>query len=345
MKDELDTYLKTLVEKKVFPGCHYGIVTNQEEIFGNVGYKSLIPKKEENELDNLYDIASITKLLVTNTIISFLIRDGKIKLEDSVKSYLKEFPYEDVKILHLLTHSSGIKTTFDKYHISSKDSFITKLERIFKPGENVQYVDVNFIILGFIIEKVSDKTLDVLAKEWIFEPLEMNDTTFNPNNKSRCVPMELTKDRGLIWGTVHDEKAAFLRGVAGHAGVFSNILDMSHFLSMILQDGFYHGKEFLEKKYIDLWFSPLFIGEDGVRRTIGWIYGKSAPSCKTVCGDDTIYHTGFPGHHILIDRTNDIAFIFLSNSIHPFRENRALKESRKAITEEIYKLLKKYDLL
>lgn len=345
MKDELENYLKQLVEKKVFPGCNYGIVTREQKIFGSVGYKSLIPKEEKNELNNLYDIASITKLLVTNTLISFMIRDGFIKLDDSVESYLEEFPYEDVKILHLLTHSSGLKSSFDKYHLTSKAAFINEIDRVFSPGENVLYVDINFILLGFIIEKVLGEPLDVLAKKWIFEPLEMKDTMYNPKDKKKCVPMELTEDRGLVWGTVHDEKAAFLKGVAGHAGVFTTVLDMSHFLSMILQDGFYDGKEFLEKKYIDLWFSPLFIGEDSIRRTIGWIYGNSAPSCKEVCGDDTIYHTGFPGHHILIDRTNDIAFIFLSNSIHPSRENTLLKESRKEITKEIYRLLEKYDLL
>lgn len=343
MKEELESYLNTLVRKNVFPGCNYGIITGEEEIFGSVGYKSLIPKKEENELNNLYDIASITKLLVTNTLISFLIRDNKIKLDDNVKKYIEEFPYEDVKILHLLTHSSGLKPTFDKYHLTSRDEFIYEIDRMFLPGEDVKYVDVNFILLGFIIEKIYGESLDVLANKFIFEPLEMKETTFNPTNKSKCVPMELTEERGLVCGTVHDEKAAFLNGVAGHAGVFSTVSDMSHFLKMILDDGFYNGKEFLEKKYIDLWFSPLFIDSDDLRRTIGWIYGKSANSCKGVCGEDTIFHTGFPGHHILIDRSNDLAIIFFSNSIHPSRENTPLRESRKEINKEIYRLLEKYD--
>ncbi len=343
MKEELENYLNTLVEKGVFPGCNYGILTRDEVISGSVGYKSLIPEKVENKLDNLYDIASITKLLVTNTLISFLIRDGKIKLEDKVIDYIVEFPYDDIQILHLLTHSSGLKPTFDKYHLTDKGEFIHKVERMFSPGSDVKYVDVNFILLGFIIEKLYDKALDELAKELIFDPLEMKDTMYNPIDKSKCVPMELTSDRGLVCGTVHDEKADFLNGVAGHAGVFSTVSDMLHFLNMILNDGFYNGKEFLEKKYIDLWFAPLFIDSDNIRRTIGWIYGKSANSCKDVCGEETIYHTGFPGHHILIDRTNDIAIIFFSNSIHPSRENTPLRESRKEINKEIYRLLEKYD--
>ena len=245
MKEELDNYLKTLVEKKVFPGCNYSIITSQETIFSSVGYKSLIPEREENDTHNLYDIASITKLLVTNTLISFLIRDKKIKLENYVKDYIEEFPYEDIQILHLLTHSSGLKPTFDKFHLIDKKEFIEKLDRMFQPGEDVKYIDVNFILLGFIIEKIFGNSLDVLARTLIFKPLEMMDTSYNPTDKKRCVPMELTDDRGLVWGTVHDEKAAFLDGIAGHAGVFSTVLDMSHFLMMILNDGFYQGKEFL----------------------------------------------------------------------------------------------------
>lgn len=343
MKEELEKYLNTLVEKQVFPGCNYGILTREDNFFGSIGYKSIIPVKEENSLNNLYDIASLTKLLVTNILISFLMRDGKIKLEDSVKHYLEKFPYDDVKILHLLTHSSGIVSTMDKYHLTSKEEFIDKLERIFNPGEEVKYVDINFILLGFIIEKITREPFDVVSTKWIFEPLNMKDTMFNPKEQSRCVPLELTEKRGLVCGTVHDEKAAFLNGVAGHAGVFSTVHDMSHFLQMVLMDGYYEGKEFLEKKYIDLWFSPLFIGSDDVRRTIGWIYGKSVRACKEFCGEDTIYHTGFPGHHILIDRSNDIAIIFFSNSIHPSRENNLLRESRNEINKEIYRLLTKYD--
>lgn len=343
MEKELEIYLEKLVEESVFPGCNYGIITSHKKYFGSVGYKSLIPVEERNSLNNIYDMASITKLLVTNTLLSFLIRDKKIKLEDSVKMYLPEFPYEDIQVLHLLTHSSGLKPTFDKFHLHSKKEFLLKVEREFLPGSNVCYVDVNFILLGFIIEKIYQEKLDIIAHKFIFEPLEMKDTMYNPTDISKCVPMEYTVGRGLVCGTVHDEKASFLNGIAGHAGVFSTVEDISHFIDMVLNDGYYHGKEFLEKKYIDTWFTPLFIGEDNVRRTLGWIYGKSSRLCSACCGEDCVVHTGFPGHHILIDRTNDVGIIFLSNAIHPSRENKKIKDERQHINCKIYELLKKYD--
>ncbi len=346
MEEELNTYLEKLVKEHVFPGCNWCVITKDDTFYGSVGYKALKPKKITNDINNLYDIASITKLLVTNTLIAFLLRDDKIRLDNYVKDFLPDFPFDDVRIIHLLTHSSGIIPKYDKNHLQSKDEFITNIALKFSPGTDVLYVDNNFILLGFIVEKIYGKPLDVLAQELIFKPLKMNDTYFCPSDKERCVPTEITKQRGLIQGVVHDEKAAFLDGVAGHAGVFSTIGDISHFIQMILNDGFYQGKAFIESNYLDLWFQPLFINGDGIRRTIGWIYGKSSSLCKSIATEDMIVHTGFPGHHIVIDRSNDIAIIFLSNSIHPKRENKEkLISKREEINREIYRLLKKYNYL
>ncbi len=343
MVEELNTYLNKLVNSGVFPGCNYGIIVNDEIFFGSVGYKSLIPKKAKNDVDNLYDIASLSKLLVTNVLITFLLRDEKIKLDDYVYKYIPDFKYDDVKIIHLLTHSSGINPAFNKFNLKDKEEFINNTKKVFEAGSNVYYTDINFILLGFIIEKIYQKPLDVLAQDLIFKPLGMNDTSYNPKDKKRCVPMELTSDRGLVCGFVHDEKAYFLNGVAGNAGVFSTVKDLSHFAQMILDDGYYNHQPFLDLSLIDMWFKPLFINEDGLRRTPGWIYGKSSPLCRDYCSDDTIIHTGFPGHHLLIDRGNNLAIIFLSNSIHPSRMNEKLVISREKINKKIYDLLRKYD--
>lgn len=342
MKETIEEYLNSLVEEEIFPGCNYCIITPEETLFGNVGYKSLVPTKEKNEIDNIHDIASLTKLVVTNTLISFLLRDNKLKLDDSVALYIDNFLFPKVKIIHLLTHSSGLKALFSKYDLKDKSEFTEKLELEFEPGTDIRYVDINFILLGFIVEKLYNDTIDNLANKYIFKPLDMKDTCFNPKNKDRCVPTELTENRGLVVGTVHDEKAEFLGGVAGHAGAFSTTYDLRNFVEMVLSNGYHKGYEFLEKKYIDNWFQALYIGEDGTRRTCGWCYGKSSKLCKDVCGEDTIIHTGFPGHHILIDRTNDIGIILLSNRIHPTRENKKLIEKRTDINNKIYEILKEY---
>ncbi len=346
MKEEINEYLEKLVKDKIIPGCCWCIITPHETISDSIGYKSLVPSKLKNTTDTLYDIASLTKLIVTNTLASFLIRDEKLKLNNYVKDYILDFPFDNVKIIHLLTHSSGIIPKYDKFNLKSKDEFINNIDLKFEPGTDVLYCDNNFILLGFIIEKLYGKSLDILAKELIFEPLEMYNTSYNPSNIKMCAPTELTKQRGLLQGKAHDEKTYFLNGISGHAGVFSTILDISNYVKMVLNDGYYKGKQFIELNYIDMWFTPLFINEEGVRRTIGWIYGKSSKLCKKVCSDDAIIHTGFTGNHILIDRGNDVAFIFLSNSVHPKRENnKMLIERREYINDEIYRLLKKYDYI
>ncbi len=345
MDVEFNKYLNKLVKEGVFPGCSYCIITNDKIIKGSVGYKALIPNKEKNDINALHDIASLTKLLVTNLLIALLLRDKLIDLNDYVIKYLPNFKYDNVKIIHLLTHSSGIKPLFDKFNIKSKDEFLTNIELEFTPGTSAHYIDNNFILLGFIVEKIYNKPIDILANELIFKPLEMRDTSYNPTDTERCVPTEDTKDRGLVKGFVHDEKAYFLNGVAGHAGVFSTIDDLSHFLEMILHDGYYKGKQIIDKTYIDLWFTPLFISEDSIRRTVGWIYAKSSVLAQDICSDDTIIHTGFPGHEILIDRANDFAFVMLSNRIHPTRDNKLLLEKRKDINKKLYSLLKKYEMI
>lgn len=247
MKEKIEAYLEQLVEEDVFPGCNYCIITQEETLFGNVGYKSLIPKKEKNEIDNIHDIASLTKLVVTNTLISFLLRDNKLKLDDSVSQYIDNFAYPEVKIIHLLTHSSGLRATFDKDNLKDKKEFTEKIEQEFEPGTDIRYVDINFILLGFIVEKIYGEAIDKLADKYIFKPLDMKDTCYCPKDASRCVPTELTENRGLVCGTVHDEKAAFLNGVAGHAGVFSTTFDLRNFVEMILSNGYYKGYEFLDK--------------------------------------------------------------------------------------------------
>jgi CubicO group peptidase (beta-lactamase class C family) len=344
MYDELKDYLDKLVVEGVFPGYNYGIVLRDEIITGYGGYKSLKPRKIKNKFDNIYDIASLTKLIVTNTIVSFMLRDKLLDLQDSVSKYLPlNEEYKDVKIIHLLTHASGIYSLVDKNDIKDKNDFISKMKLEFEPGSQAKYRDINFILLGFIIEKVYNKPINELALELVFKPLDMKSTTYLPKDKHNIVPTEDMPNRGMVLGEVHDEKAYFLGGVAGHAGVFSNITDITHFINMVLHNGFYNGKEFIESKYIDIWFQPLFMDDEDHRRTLGWIYGPTMHLCKDSCGDDAIAHTGFPGHFIVIDRSNDLGIIFLSNRIHPSRDNIEFLTRREEVCNTIYKLLKKYN--
>lgn len=342
MLEEFNEFLQKYIDEELFPGCSYAIVVGREVLYGYLGHTDY-SKKVKVDSNSLYDIASITKLLVTITLISFLIEDGRVKLDEYVYKYLPKFDNKEIKVLHLLTHSSGLNANYERDTFKDVSEFYN-FSIDYKPGEDITYRDINFILLGFIVEKVYGKKIDILARELIFDKLDMKDTMFNPENRNRCVPTENDK-YGLICGTVEDWKAQMLDGVAGHAGVFSNALDIAKYLEMVLSDGRHKGCNYIDKTLIDMWFTPLFLGSDNVRRTIGWIYGPTYFICNDFCSSDTIAHTGYPGNHIFIDRGNDLAFIFLSNSVYPKGLRTDIVRKRQDINNELYRLLKKYDYI
>jgi len=179
------------------------------------------------------------------------------------------------------------------------------------------------------VESISGLSLDEFARLHVFEPLGMVDTCYNPLDKNRCAPTELRQDniyQGYVRGHVHDEKAYILGGVAGHAGVFSTVADLAHFMGMILNEGKYQGKVILSKPTIDLLFRKQVevatgVSLDSDARGLGWIVRGNFCSAGDLVSDQTILHTGFTGTNIFIDRKNRIAFCMLSNRVHPTRDN------------------------
>lgn len=334
-----ENYFKKMVKLNVFPGCNYAIIHNDKIEVGSVGAKALVPKIEKNDINTLYDIASLTKVLVTNVLITKLLEENKIKLDDKVNKYLPKFKYDNITIFHLLTHSSGLIADVNWKEVNNKEElieFFYNKKLYYETGTDVVYSDLNFMFLGFIVEKLYDKPLDVLAYEKIFKPLHMNNTYFNPTNKELCAPTEVTDKRGVVRGIVHDEKAYMMGGVSGNAGLFSNVFDLIKFSKMILNDGIVDNKHYIDKKYIDLWFKPFVKGKEKNVRSIGWGIGKSKIT-GSFCSNNTIYHTGFTGNTLIIDRSNKIAIIILSNRIHPNRDNNLLANKRKYIANFIFK--------
>ena len=336
-------YFIKLVKLEVFPGCNYAIIYDDKIEINSVGNKALVPEVEINDVNTLYDVASLTKVLVTNVLITKLLEEGKINLDDKVNKYLPKFKYDNITIYHLLTHSSGLIADVKWDEVHNKEElikFFYNKKLYYETGTDVIYSDLNFMFLGFIVEKLYGKPLDILAYEKIFKPLHMNNTCFNPTDKKLCAPTEVTDKRGVVRGIVHDEKACMMGGVCGAAGVFSNIFDLVKFANMILNDGKVGNQQFISKKSIDLWATPFVKGKEGNVRGIGFGIGK----CKitgSLCSDNTIYHTGFTGQTLIIDRDNKIAIILLSNRIHPTRDNKLLMNKRKYIFNYIYRNIDK----
>lgn len=331
--EQLKQLIQSGVDSGAFPGATFCVATKNKKYMDFVGLKAKYPKEELNALDTIYDMASVTKVATTTTCLLKFLEEGKVRLFDRVNIYVPRFKYDDVFIFNLVTHTSGLKECLPKpTEIMSKEEALDLLfeqPKIFETGKDLMYSDLNYILLGLIIENITGMPLDKFAEEAMYKPLEMKDTCFNPTDVSRCAPTEERNDRvvkGIVRGKVHDETAYILGGVAGHAGMFSTIEDMSHFMQMILNEGMYKGKKFLSKNTIDFLFHPLVEKEVGLStyklyRSIGWIVRDYNASSGDFTSRETIEHTGFTGTNVWIDRENGISFCMLSNRVHPTRKN------------------------
>lgn len=331
--NELHELVKSGVTNGAFPGACYAVVLKDKVYMNYCGLKAKYPSEEVNSIDTIYDMASVSKVATTTTCILKLMEMGKIRLFDKVKDYVPDFLYDDICIYHLVTHTSGLKPGLSNpSHIKSKEEaweMIMTAPVNFPVGTDIVYSDLNFIFLGKIVEVVSGMSLDEFAKKYIYEPLEMKDTCYNPVDKKRCAPTEERNDpiiQGIVRGNVHDETAYILGGVAGHAGMFSTISDMSNFLQMILNEGTFKGKKILSKVTVNKLFEPLVQKNVGLstmklQRSIGWIVNDYNSSAGDLTSRETINHTGFTGTNVWVDKKNEIAFCMLSNRVHPTRQN------------------------
>lgn len=340
MEEELyavDEVVEKMCADNYFPGATYAVSNGKTNYIGFKGNKSLIPTVEKNSIDTLYDVASLTKVIVTNTILAKALQERKINLSDKLEKYLPEYEYLNVTIYDLATHSSGLPADLDTHAIHSNEELLKQLSEVkktYETGTDIVYSDIGFILLGKALEKIYNKSLEELAIEKVFKPLDMNSSTFKPQ-REKTAPTELTKERGLVWGKAHDEKSYYSNSVLGHAGLFSTVDDIRKFTDMILNDGVVNGEVYLEKECLDLWFTPCLVGKDNIARSIGWIYGK----CKCITGENvsenTISHTGFTGTSIVLDRDNKRSVILLSNRVHPARDNIKLIYDRHLLVDEV----------
>lgn len=332
----LKKFIEECVEGGAFPGAAFGIVTKEASMFDAAGYSQLVPEKENADIDTIYDLASLSKVVSTTTIILMLIEQGKITLHTKVSDILGSFKYKDVTIWNLLTHTSGLPSDIQDYKkfCKTKEDLINRAlsaDLVYETGKKVMYSDIGYILLGLIIEKTAGR-LDEFFKTNIAEPLDMKDSFYNPQDsvRIRCAATEINETRGCIRGTVHDGKAYISGGVSGHAGLFSTVEDLGKFCRMILNDGLSCKKRILSRNSIMLMRECHTAGLNE-RRGLGWQVKDSSNSMGDLASECSIYHTGFAGTSILIDFKNEMAFILLTNRIHPTRENKDLLRLRKNI--------------
>lgn len=320
----LDTRLKKLVTDGIVPGISYAIITPHRTKQHVIGMKQLIPEKVMLEPDAVYDIASLTKVIATTTLVLQHIEAGRLHLSDKVRDFLPDFRYPEVTVLHLLTHSSGLAKNIPAYTIASKEDvyrYCIATPQANPAGTDVTYADANFLLLGYIVEQLGGD-LEAQVTRNILTPLALQNTSYHPASPESCVPTEAHPDRGVITGTVHDFKAWQMDGVAGHAGLFSNLSDLIHYTKALLHDG----EPILRNESITK-IAKNYTPDLNRSRGLGW---DLVPSTDHFA----MYHTGFTGTFIVIDLQHKTALIVLTNRVHPSRDNAIFLERRDEIVEQ-----------
>jgi uncharacterized protein YbbC (DUF1343 family)/CubicO group peptidase (beta-lactamase class C family) len=319
----VDAIVEKAVAEGNIPGAvllvgHNGQVVHRKAF----GSRSLEPVREPMTIDTIFDLASLTKCLATATSVMKLVEDGRIRLGDSVATYLPEFAQngkKDITIRDLMTHYSGLAPDLDlKSQWSGREAAYQMAmheKPINPPGSQFVYSDINFETLGFLVEKITGQPLNEYASANIFVPLGMKTTRFLPpqNWIPRIAPTQYDENGRMLRGTVHDPTARRMGGVAGHAGLFSTADDMALFA----QD-FLSGFTVLSQPAIAKMSSPQQPPNGTVLRGLGWdIDSPFSTNRGELLPVGSFGHTGFTGTSLWIDPVTDTYIILLTNAVHP----------------------------
>jgi uncharacterized protein YbbC (DUF1343 family) len=323
---KIDLTMARAIHEKKIPGGVLWIGHDLKSWQKSYGLRAVQPKGEAATVGTIYDTASLTKVLATTPSILILAERGMLELNASVSKYIPAFAGEGreaVTLHHLLTHTSGLRPGLslrENWHGSAAAINLACHESLQQlPGKKFTYSDINFILLGEIVRRVSGKPLDEFAKEEIYLPLKMRDTGFNPATfrQTRIAPTEKV-DGQMLRGKVHDPTARRMGGVAGHAGVFSTASDLARFAGMILAEGQLDGARILSKQSVQLMTSVQTPTGMRDKRGLGWDIhtGYSSPR-GNLSTNQSFGHTGFTGPSLWIDPSTRSFWILLTNRVHP----------------------------
>jgi uncharacterized protein YbbC (DUF1343 family)/CubicO group peptidase (beta-lactamase class C family) len=321
----IDGAVQESIQQGRLPGAVVLVVRQGKIAFRKAyGLRSKQPAETRMTTDTVFDLASLTKPIATAASVMILLEEGKLSLSDRVSQYLPAFGQngkERITIEQLLLHVSGLiaDNPVADYQDGREKALehICQLRPIEEPGAKFIYSDVNFIVLGELVERIGGQPLDAFARRHIFEPLGLRDTTFRPDKAlaERAAPTQKREEHWMR-GEVHDPRAYLLGGVAGHAGLFSTADDLAVFAQMILNGGSYRGQRVLSPATVRRMTVPRSV--PGGWRALGWDVQTSFSSNRgELFPPGSFGHTGFTGTSIWIDPSSQTAVIFLSNRVHP----------------------------
>lgn len=292
--------------------------------------------------DTIFDMASVSKLF-TSIVVLQLVEKNKVSLDAPIATYVPEFAENGkaaITVRQALTHTTGLPAFLPLWSAqpdpASRMNMALTAKLVNPPGSTYLYSDLNLIALGELAHRVTGKTLDKLVADGITKPLQMKDTGYNPDPKKKpriaATEFQVTPNRGMVWGSVHDENAWSLGGVAGHAGVFSTADDLAVLAQTFLNGGSYRHARILKESSVTAMitnFNQGFPGNDhglGFELNQRWYMGG-------LSGPRAAGHTGYTGTSVVIDFDSRSFAILLSNRVHPSRNWGSNNPARRAVAQ------------
>jgi CubicO group peptidase (beta-lactamase class C family) len=314
----------------VFPGAVYRFINGEDSDTHVLGNAAIEPQTERLTTDYLFDVASLTKVVCTTTIILKLWAQKKLAIDDKLINYLPTFTDDKVTLRHLLTHTSDIQTWIpnrDQLTAEELRQAYLQVQSGQQIGRQVKYTDTGTILLGFMLEEMTGQPVTDIFQREILQPLGMTNSFFPPLPKGKKVAAtQRQSDGSILKGMTHDPKARVLGKHAGNAGLFTTVDDLTKFVQMILAQGSTSSTDFLSSEIVELLYhdqTPLGTGH----RSLGW---------DLISSPTQLFHTGYTGTFLIIDST-DKAFIFLSNRVHPQDHKESYLKHRDEIVQSYLK--------
>lgn len=350
--DQIDAAVESGITADKYPGAVVivvkdGVIVKHQAYGYALQYQNLTEKLPEDQWiamqpNTIFDMASVSKLF-TSTAAMQLVERGLINLDDPVARYIPAFATggkEAVTIRQLLTHTSGFPAWLPLYSAyptpEARIQAVYDATLINPPGSTYLYSDLNMITMGKVVETVSGLPLDQFVAENITGPLGMKDTGYNPPaselQRTAATEYQPWTGRGIVWGTVHDENAYSLNGVAGHAGVFSTAYDLAILAQTFLNGGRYGQAQILKPETVREMLTnmvPQFPGDD---HGLGWELNQMWYE-EALASGVTAGHTGYTGTSIVVNPLNNTTVILLTNRVHPSRNKGTINPWRRYVAD------------
>ena len=323
-----DQLIERAIEESQLPGAVLLVGRGDQVLYRKAyGSRAVQPARVPMTVDTVFDLASLSKPVGCATSVLLLAERGKLRLTDPVARYLPAFSANGkgaITIEQLLMHRGGLipDNSLSDYEKGPHAALanVYNLTPLSPPGARFAYTDVGYIVLGEVVRVASGRPLDQFARENIFEPLGMKDTSYRPGDalRARIAPTEKRDDYWMV-GEVHDPRAYALGGVAGHAGLFGTADDLSRYCRMVLGGGVVDGKRVLSESTAAEMIRPRPVPGDSDLRSYAFDIDTPYSSAR---GDrfprgTSFGHTGFTGTMFWMDPQSRAYFILLANSVHP----------------------------